>query len=241
MKREPVDATMLLPKALRGLDERFACIEAAAQDLVGQLDQLRDLDRNANLLLNLDPNSDFARTCARAVTCTLHLERTLDFDLDFDRELTRTLGLNLARARHFARGLARDLTPDDRTGGRSLTKELSSARERARQLAEGAVPSARGRIDVLLAVTSTGGAQSDLELGAAPARSALRVLDRALRVLPRTARGRYREELEAELIELAVAGASRLAQLAYTLRLGGRMWSLRRALRAPAPGRERAR
>ena len=74
--------------------------------------------------------------------------------------------------------------------------------------------------------------------GGSPAR---RILQWATALLPPTARARYWEELNAELYELARSGTSRWSQVAYSMRMAAGMWSLRQALRAPLPTRERAR
>lgn len=75
----------------------------------------------------------------------------------------------------------------------------------------------------------------------APSRSASQLVNGAARLLPAADRGRYQEELHAELLELAAGGATRRAQLAYAGRLAARIWSLRRALREPGPAGERVR
>jgi len=68
---------------------------------------------------------------------------------------------------------------------------------------------------------------------AAPARlsrTAVRFAVIVVRVLPRRSQSRYDAEFRSELYELASAGASRLAQLAYAVRILSRMVRLRRAL-----------
>ncbi len=74
----------------------------------------------------------------------------------------------------------------------------------------------------------------------APASVAVRVLARGVQVLPNHAQTRYQEELCSELLELVESGASRRQQVIFTLRLFVRMWSLRRALRAPSWREEQA-
>ena len=60
-----------------------------------------------------------------------------------------------------------------------------------------------------------------------------------LRVLPPADRPRYDEEFRSEVYELAAAGASRWAQLAYAVRLLDRAWVLRAELREVAVRRAR--
>ena len=74
-----------------------------------------------------------------------------------------------------------------------------------------------------------------------PAGIAVGVVQRMVRVLPAGDRARYQQEFLAELYALAQEQAPRLTQLGHALRAAAGMWSLRRALRAPQPGRERAR
>jgi hypothetical protein len=74
-----------------------------------------------------------------------------------------------------------------------------------------------------------------------PVRAADRLVARAAQALPLGDQARYREEFDSELHDLAQDGASRRAQLAHALRISLRVWSLRRALRAPSPTGERVR
>jgi hypothetical protein len=72
-----------------------------------------------------------------------------------------------------------------------------------------------------------------------PLTSAVRLTHISARVLPAGDRARYEEEWQAELYELALAGASRWAQLVYALRVLNEVWVLRAELKAPAPQRSR--
>jgi hypothetical protein len=63
----------------------------------------------------------------------------------------------------------------------------------------------------------------------------------AVRFVPEEHRGRYEEEFDAELDELVTAGLSQRAQVCHALRVALLVYPLRRALRAPVPGMERAR
>jgi hypothetical protein len=60
-------------------------------------------------------------------------------------------------------------------------------------------------------------------------------------VLPASDRARYQQEFLAELHALTQEQAPRRTQLGHALRAASTIWSLRRALRAPQPGRERVR
>jgi hypothetical protein len=72
-----------------------------------------------------------------------------------------------------------------------------------------------------------------------PLTSAVRLTRISARILPAGERARYDEEWQAELYELAFAGASRWAQLIYALRVLNEAWVLRAELKAPAPQRLR--
>jgi hypothetical protein len=74
----------------------------------------------------------------------------------------------------------------------------------------------------------------------APAAVAARVARGAVRVLPAAFRDRYNAEVGSELYELAAAGASPWAQLAYAVRLLDRAWVLRAELREAAAKRVRS-
>jgi hypothetical protein len=74
-----------------------------------------------------------------------------------------------------------------------------------------------------------------------PAQVAVSVVARMVRVLPVGDRSRYRQEYLAELLAMAEEHASGRAQLTHALRAAMLVRSLRRALRAPRPGRQPAR
>jgi hypothetical protein len=68
---------------------------------------------------------------------------------------------------------------------------------------------------------------------AGPNQVAIGIIDRALRLIPKDARARYREEYSAELYELAERGASRRDQVAYAFMVARSSWSLRRIVSRP--------
>lgn len=143
-------------------------------------------------------------------------------------DLARALDLDLARA------LALDLARD-------LARELARALALVSCLDEAAVRTAEivQRLEV-----SDSTHERDVDAGevvVAPARVVVGLVARVTRVLPVGERARYREKFDAELHDVAQAGVSRRAELAYALRVSVRVWSLRRALRAPSPAGERTR
>lgn len=76
---------------------------------------------------------------------------------------------------------------------------------------------------------------------AAPAVMATRIAHGVVNILPVDSRSRYREEFESDLQELAVQGASRWAQIAYSFRLVDQAWILRAELQRAAARRKAAR
>ena len=246
---------------LRALDGRLAEVEKRvgaldrALDVAGDLTRTRTLARVLALVLapTLAPAFDVAgdlaraRAHARALALALDVDLDVAFDVASDLARAHTLALdvarNVARARAhdralaLARALALDLARDVE-GNRALALDMAH-RERFEVAA--VVRGVRLRIQAELAAPTSDTTVPEGGVVVSPARSALRLLHGTLRVLPRRDQFRYREELEAELVELAAGGTSRRAQLAYALGLAGRAWALRRALRAPAPGRARER
>lgn len=144
-----------------------------------------------------------------------------DHDLnlhDRARDLARDLDLAIARDRDLARA-------------RDLVSCLDEAAVRTAEIVQ--------RLEV-----SDSTNERDVGAGEAvlaPARVVVGLVARVTRVLPVGERVRYREEFDAELHDVAQAGVSRRAELAYALRVSVRVWSLRRALRAPSPAGERTR
>ncbi|MGI9002441.1 MAG: hypothetical protein ACR2GH_12340 [Pseudonocardia sp.] len=210
---------------MKGPDLAFAraLTRARARDLARDLDRAcdlardldRDLDRALVLVLDLAHARDLARDLA------LNLAHARDLDLDLARARARDLALNLIRARDLARDLARGL-------GLGLVHDLDQIRELDRALANLCALVDRFHAD-LQAVAAAG--DNAMAIGATPCRSAHRLLGMAIRLLPAGRRDRWREELTAELIQVAEAGISRVGQVRHGLRVLMGVPTLRRALR----------
>jgi hypothetical protein len=110
----------------------------------------------------------------------------------------------------------------------SHLRHLAECADEMRQLAE------------QIATARQPGPAVDAEGRVAPLTSAVRLTHLSARVLPAADRARYQEEWHAELYEMALAGASRWAQLIHALRILNEAWVLRAELKAPAPQRTRS-
>ncbi len=210
--------------------------------------RVRDLERALTTALNRAGALDYelprrrVLELSRALTGDLRRIRELagDFALDFDlgdgaargllRELARQRvfavlddGDRRARARDLARRLDRDIARF-----RGCAQEFAAARELAHAHAggqlggPGPVPAAD---------------PAAVELAAAPARVAAGLVAYAVHALPVESQARWREEFDGELRELAEGAVSWRVQVGHAVRVTSRVWSLRRAVRAPAPVR----
>ena len=213
--------------AFRGVDDELARVATAAFDLGDTIE--------CALVHDLGVDRDDVRRRARDLSELL--ARNLAGARDLDLDLASDLGSVLDLAGLLDPDL--DPGPGGDLGGSWARARGDTARDLTRDVV---VALAVVAADVRARVNGARGAMTPAG-PAAPvaAAAATRVLRHAVRMLPGGARDRYREELAAELADLAAAGTSRRGQLAFTLRLAGRMWSVRCALRAAVPGRRRAR
>lgn len=209
-------------------------------DFVFILDLFRERDRDRRtrrLHLDRDETRDLARDLAPDLALVLDLAYVHNFDLDdnFVRDYDRDLDVALALVSNLASDFASDL---DCSRARELSRALGASPSRSDDIAA-EISGFRRRVQTELVASNPDATAPSSDVAVSPTWSARRVLHSMLQVLPALDRPRYREELEAELADLAAAGKSRRAQLAYALGLAGQAWALRRALRAPAPGRAR--
>lgn len=174
---------------------------------------------------------------------TVALSRMLDLatSLDLDTFLYRALGRHtsdLANAQDYAHGLIRNLLYALDQAWLFATEgsvAIDLALERAVQRVDDLV----GQLELL----DVPGEAVKLPVAApepaATSRSAEHLVARMMRLLPAQHRGRYAEELNAELYDLAQAKATGAMQVIYALQQLGRVWELRAALRAPDQSRFR--
>ncbi len=215
---------------------------AHTRDLALALDRALafGLGRDVGLDIAVTRGLDFARTGALNRDHVVFLAHGLAEDLDRDHDLPRALAgiLGFDRNTDLARGHARDLCRDLAPGAAlrtALERECAHVSDVVTLLERAAgTPAAVVGVPAAVAAGRTGE-------DAVPRRVAVRVLARVARVLPPSERERYRHEFLAELHALAGEGASGQVQLSYALHAAVNALSLRRALRAPRPGRERAR
>lgn len=210
------------------LGTRLEICLGSAYERAQILSLVLDLDRARTLYRDLDPQ-DFARTLMSEDTSGADL-------LDRVRDL-------VDRAHDLHSTVAQDLFS---TRGRHLVHAFRRARTVARaHLLVSALKNVQVLVTTFAAVLDTdemiGGVGEEGRATELPAGAAVRVVLRMVRVLPAGDRDRYRQEYLAELYILAQEQTSRRAQLGHALRAAARMWSLRRALRASRPGRERSR
>lgn len=205
----------------RRLDRALYCAHDLARALAKDLDRARD--RAAKYLAG-----DLRRDICRDLDCARDHASKLIADLDRDldgararawditdtlehtptRDLDRALDYTLIRALDTARDGAGDLRREIQRAY-ELTRDLY--RTRRSRPTKRVVPSATSLL----------------------ATAARFLLAAAARLLPATDRGRYAEEYQAELWDLAQAGAGRVQQLRYALRQFRNVVSVRVALRSP--------
>jgi hypothetical protein len=207
-------------------------------DLRRDIDLARELAYY--LVSDIDPlhelGPDIARARELARSCARNLDREIVRARNFDRHMVSAR--NLASARNLGR--VRELASI-----RGLLKAHSPARTRAGQL-DVVLRSAVRKADLLYRTWKGCGPQNPAVSSTAPERPpvrprrvAIRVADIAAKALPVAYRGRYRDEYQSELYELAAAGASWWQQMLYAIRLLDRSWELHYELRKPATRRAR--
>jgi hypothetical protein len=178
------------------------------------LPHARDLARTQVIRGRLGGGFDLDHALAQSIILAAELAFGLDRDLDFDH------------ARRNAHKLARRLSPGVLDPDRdfapipALATALDLALDRARELE-----------DLLTGVSATASSCGQLRV---PMLLAEWLTAIAPRLLPGTEQGRYQEEFGSELIEIALAGGGRRAQLAYAARtVLSSAWQLRAATRSP--------
>lgn len=243
-------------RAAENLRRRLAA--ASLKSLIEHLDQAlasaadldRALDRDFEIDIVLD--TDHARNLVRAREHAKDLAVVLNDAVFLDRDISATCvagevtfgfadrgplirDTSLAKARRLL-GRGRDI---DRVldGVRVRDRELLLAREAVRKLIA-RVGERRRRVAELRAKLMAEPEIIDQgRMGREMARSAVRVAAWAVRFLPPGARARYDEEFQAELYDLAAAGAARRHQLWYAVRLLAGVPKLRGALKLSASRR----
>lgn len=235
-----------------------------ARDRDLDIDLARDIARDLDIDLARNLTRDIARALARDIARAHDIAHDIDRDLSHDLSRAHDIDRALSRARDIARDLAHDHARDltlarDLALVGALARDIDLARDLARDLTlvgardltraldlVGAIEAARQMVTPIAAALSAsaataGGPVQGDSGGVQPGRVAVGVVQRMVRVLPTGDRARYRQEFLAELHALAQEQASRRVQLGHVLRAAAGMWSLRRVLRGPRPGRERAR
>lgn len=221
---------------------------APARDLAFDLDRALALDLDHASARDLAPARDLAHDLHRALSDARDL--ALDLDLAPARDLARARDLAHELAGALIPALAPDLTLElagalapDRGGGLApelafdLARTLADARTLALDLDHVLSPV----VAFHQRLSSVANANPRHIPSAVPqSHYARRLTAQLVRLLPADDQARYREEFAAELDGLVEAGMTRLAQLAYALRLSMRIWSLRSALRAEAPAPRRS-
>ncbi len=199
--------------------------------------RVRDLDRALVQALNRARALDYQlpRARVRELACALadDLRQIRQLAAEFEPApdgRAAELVDGLAHRLHF--GLVDDL--DHLTRSRTLAARLAGDLARFRSLADEFVEAGQradtGRTAPARAAPLPPAAATVAAL--APARMASGLVAQAVRALPSEHRGRWREEFDAELEELAGAAESRWSQVGHAARVTGRVWLLRRALLA---------
>ena len=225
----------MIHRDLKRLPDARALDHDLAHDLARDhdLDHARDLARDLDLDLARDLARDLSRD--RDLSLSHDLDRALSRDRDLARAIARAIARALSHALSRARAIARARA---RVGARDLTRDLDLD-------LVGAIEAARQMVTLLAAALSASAVTAGWLVqgdsgGVQPGRVAVGVVQRMVRVLPIGDRARFRQEFLAELHALAQEQAPRRVQLGHVLRAAAGMWSLRRVLRGPRPGRERA-
>ena len=216
-----------------------------ARTLVSSLDSdLHNAISEARVRVCKPYNRDVDLTLNHALSVVADLGARINLDLDLDCALGRARILDgyLHHADDLLQGsdlVVADGLPSadkwrrfDEESDAAIRSMLGKQRVRIREI----VDLLEHTADVPL--TGMGKAAGEDK---APRRMAVRVLARVVRALPAGERERYRQEFLGELHALAREGASGRVQLGYALHAAVNALSLRRALRAPRPGRERVR
>lgn len=224
-----------------GLDLTRVAARVVARDRARTLDRALALARARAFARDLARDRTLAYDLARTLACDLAraLGRTRDLararalahDLAHDLDRLRALG----RARDFARALGCDRALA-RTLSRALAHDLD--RDCARAFAHDPdldrLRQALYRINAFIDQGEQLDASAKAKAEPAPvARSAERLVDVVMRLLPAQHRSRYTEEFKAELYDLAQAKATATVQVVYALQQLSRVWRLREALLTP--------
>ena len=219
--------------------------------------QAFDVARAQSLVNDLADATGLALQLKAARAEALTFEVVSTSELAGYRRMAAEIGRRLGRSRVLVRYLGLDAVVGEGIGssqrragrlagvlgrcghvqGRDLTDLLEESGGLAHDLKE---VSLVAELQLLAILQEAKASRRPAEAGSLPLALAGRLARGAVRVLPVTARGRYREEFESKLYELAAAEASRWTQFLYGIRLVDRAWVLRAELRLAARRRVRS-
>jgi hypothetical protein len=194
---------------------RALSIEADLRRAVGAAVELINASPRArSSRANLVEETNRARALAREIESALGRARIAFPDIDIDIDIALASALTLTRERVLTRDRARNIDP-------GLDRDLAFLRDRADDLV--------GELSRINLIWAGGGQPA----GKRAVPLARKLLEAAVILLPASSRTRYAEEFQSELAELAIAGARRLRQLTYAVRVITAVPQLRGDLRTP--------